>query len=445
MKSIFEINGNKFEFEHDPGMTLLDLLRREGYFGAKYGGCDHGECGACAILLDGVPVNSCTMLAAQAMGHKIETIEGIGQHPEQGWKKTEGLHPIQQAFIETGAIQCGYCTPAQVMAAKSLLERNNNPTEVEIREAISGVLCRCTGYLKPVQAVMRAAAVLRGESVPPIGEGSITMDDWMAASAGGTNLQSDEAYSPGLPAVTTKVAPKVQITSKTSEFHTVGKPEQKVDSIKLVQGKPAFAADIELRGMLVGKILHSPVAHAKIIKIDTSKARALEGVAAVLTWSDIPRVVYSTAGQSDPIPGPLDMFSLDNRVRFVGDRADRRIPKSLVERMAWAEAETASNARIDLFVAFNYGSRDEIVRAAAEYQGGGEKEFNKLIGQTGLRDPDLLIRTSGEQRISNFLLWQCAYSEFVFHDALWPDFTRDDLRSCLDEYTARERRFGGRK
>lgn len=133
------------------------------------------------------------------------------------------------------------------------------------------------------------------------------------------------------------------------------------------------------------------------------------------------------------------------RMRFIGDRADRRIPKSLVERMAWAEAETADNDRIDLFVAFNYGSRDEIVRMAGEYQGGGEKEFNKLIGHSGLRDPDLLIRTSGEQRISNFLLWQCAYSEFVFHDALWPDFTREDLRSCLDEYTARERRFGGRK
>jgi len=320
MKSAFEINGNKLEFDHDPGMTLLDLLRREGYFGAKYGGCDHGECGVCAILLDGVPVNSCTMLAAQAMGHLIETIEGIGQHPEQGWKKTEGLHPIQLAFVETGAIQCGYCTPAQVLAAKSLLERNDNPTEVEIREAISGVLCRCTGYLKPIQAVMRAAAVLRGESVPPIGESSITIDKWISASDGDTNSQADEVNSPGLTAVTTKVSPKVQITKKTSEFHTVGKPEPKVDAVKLVQGKPAFSADIELRGMLVGKILHSPVAHAKIIKIDTSKARALEGVAAVLTWLDIPRVVYSTAGQSDPIPGPLDMFSLDNRVRFVGDR-----------------------------------------------------------------------------------------------------------------------------
>ncbi|GAP22962.1 molybdopterin-dependent oxidoreductase [Leptolinea tardivitalis] len=319
MISRFSINGIQKDFEYEPGITLLQLLRREGYFGAKYGGCSNGECGACAILLDGVPVNSCRILAAQAVGHLIETIEGIGKHPEQGWKKTEGLHPIQKAFIETGAIQCGYCTPAQVLAAKSLLERNINPTEEEIREALSGVLCRCTGYLKPIQAVMRAAAVLRGEPVPEIGEGSISVDDW-STSPKDVDHGKSTAETNGHAGVSTKVSPKVHITTKTREYHAVGKSEPKLDAVKLVQGKPAFTSDIELRGMLVGKILHSHVAHAKIRKIDTSKAKALKGVAAVLTWQDIPRVVYSTAGQSDPIPGPLDMFSLDSRVRFVGDR-----------------------------------------------------------------------------------------------------------------------------
>lgn len=101
----------------------------------------------------------------------------------------------------------------------------------------------------------------------------------------------------------------------------VGKPEPKVDAVKLAQGKPAFTADVELRGLLHAKVLHSPHAHARIKKIDASKAKALPGVAAVLTWQDIPRLVYSTAGQSDPIPGPLDSFSLDNKMRFVGDRA----------------------------------------------------------------------------------------------------------------------------
>src|ERR687892_475192 len=114
--------------------------------------------------------------------------------------------------------------------------------------------------------------------------------------------------------------PKVIITPQTETYQTVGKPEKKVDAVKLVQGKPAFTADIDIRGMLYARVLRSPHAHARITRIDTSKARELKGVAAVLTWQDIPRVVYSTAGQSDPIPGPLDAFSLDHKVRFVGDR-----------------------------------------------------------------------------------------------------------------------------
>lgn len=132
------------------------------------------------------------------------------------------------------------------------------------------------------------------------------------------------------------------------------------------------------------------------------------------------------------------------RMRFIGDRTDRRIPKRLVGLMDEAEAATSGNTTIDLFVAFNYGSRDEIVRAAAQFSGGGEEAFSKLVGDPLQRDPDLLIRTSGEQRISNFLLWQCAYSELVFHDALWPDFSRSDFEGCLNEFSDRDRRFGGR-
>ena len=118
----------------------------------------------------------------------------------------------------------------------------------------------------------------------------------------------------------TSVMPRIQVAPKTASLKTVGKPEPKVDAVKLAQGKPAFAADIEMRGMLHAKMLKSPHAHAIIKSIDASKARALPGVAAVLTYEDIPRVAYSTAGQSDPIPGPLDCFSLDKKVRFVGDR-----------------------------------------------------------------------------------------------------------------------------
>jgi len=277
-----KINSDVLQIEVQPGESLSSVLRRNGYFGVKHG-CEDGQCGACAILLDGRPVNSCLVLAAQAEGHAIRTIEGLGSHPDQGWKKTDGLSPVQKAFVETGAIQCGYCTPAQVLAATSLLERNIHPTEDAVRDALSGVLCRCTGYVKPVQAVLRAAQYLRGEPV-------------------------DE------------IIPQVVTTPQTKEFTSVGKSEIKLDAVKLVQGKPAFTGDIELRGMLFAKVLHSPVAHARIKKIETSVARTLPGVAAVLTWKDLPRVVYSTAGQSDPIPGPLDAFSLDNKVRFVGDR-----------------------------------------------------------------------------------------------------------------------------
>jgi len=162
MEIHLRINDTEAEVIASPGETLLTTLRGLGYFGAKHG-CESGECGACTVLLDGRPVNSCILLTAQAEGHTIETIEALGQHPEQGWKTTAGLHPIQRAFVESGAIQCGYCTPAQVLAARHLLDHNLHPDEKDIRSALSGVLCRCTGYKKPVQAVWRAAAILRGK------------------------------------------------------------------------------------------------------------------------------------------------------------------------------------------------------------------------------------------------------------------------------------------
>ncbi len=160
-----EINGTSLDVEISPSDTLFAVLRRLGYHGVKFGD-EQGLTGADTVLLDGRPVNSGSLLAAQAEGHLIVTIEGLGEHPDQGWRKTGGLHPLQLAFIETGAIQCGYCTPAQILAAKALLDKNPNPTETEVRQAIAGVLCRCTGYTKPVQAILRAAAVLRGEQVP---------------------------------------------------------------------------------------------------------------------------------------------------------------------------------------------------------------------------------------------------------------------------------------
>jgi putative selenate reductase molybdopterin-binding subunit len=314
MNITLKINGSEHTVDTAPSTTLLAAVRGLGFFGIKFGD-EQGLSGSDTVLLDGKPVNAGSMLAAQAEEHNIVTIEALGENPEMGWRKTEGLHPLQLAFVESGAIQCGYCTPAQILAAKALLDRNPNPSEKQVRDAIAGVLCRCTGYLKPVQAILKAAAVMRGDT--EVGEQLSASNDPFAfptpPAAHGLDLPSPSFIS-------TNVMPKVVVTPQTQTYQTVGKPEKKVDAIKLVQGKPAFTADIDMRGMLYARVLRSPHAHARIVNIDASKARALQGVAAVLTWQDIPRVVYSTAGQSDPIPGPLDTFSLDNKVRFVGDR-----------------------------------------------------------------------------------------------------------------------------
>ncbi len=320
------INGVAHPIEISPGDTLLKALRSLGYFGVKHG-CETGECGACTVLLDNKPINACIFLAAQAEGHHLETIESVGEHPQQGWKTTSGLHPIQEAFVDSGAIQCGFCTPAMILAGKELLNREPNPSEAEIREAFSGILCRCTGYKKPIQAILRAAAAARGEEIEPF-EGRIPAsfdflshdDDSSTGFDSSLSVHDRDGPDGGEVIASTRVMPRILVTPEIESWQRVGKPERKVDAVKLVQGKPAFASDLEKRSMLVAKVLHSPVAHARIKHIDKSKALAMPGVAAVLTWQDIPRVVYSTAGQSDPIPGPLDSFSLDNKVRFVGDR-----------------------------------------------------------------------------------------------------------------------------
>jgi undecaprenyl diphosphate synthase len=130
------------------------------------------------------------------------------------------------------------------------------------------------------------------------------------------------------------------------------------------------------------------------------------------------------------------------RMRFIGRR--ERVAPALLQQMDWAEAETSHNDRITLFVAFNYGGRAEIVDAAARFGGGSEEDFRRLLYAPDMHDPDVVIRTSGEQRMSNYLLWQSAYSELVFSDELWPDFSREAFRAALDEYAARVRRFGGR-
>jgi carbon-monoxide dehydrogenase small subunit len=147
------VNGDPAEFLADPRETLLDALRDQlGLTGTKEG-CGTGDCGACSVIVDGVLVCSCLMLAAEAEGKKVETIEGMAG---------EELHPLQRQFIEHAALQCGFCTPGILVAAKALLERNPDPTDTEIRYWLAGNLCRCTGYDKIIRAVQDAAAEMRG-------------------------------------------------------------------------------------------------------------------------------------------------------------------------------------------------------------------------------------------------------------------------------------------
>ena len=142
------VNGEDYELMIAPQRTLLEVLREDLELTGTKEGCEDGTCGACTVLLDDKPIRSCLLLAVEAEGKDILTVEGLAQG--------ERLHPLQEAFINNGAIQCGFCTPGMILTAKALLDENPSPTEDEIREAICGVLCRCTGYIKIVEAIMAA-------------------------------------------------------------------------------------------------------------------------------------------------------------------------------------------------------------------------------------------------------------------------------------------------
>jgi carbon-monoxide dehydrogenase small subunit len=159
MKVALDVNGEMRTAEVEPRKTLLDTLREDlGLVGTR-AGCEHGVCGACTVLLDGAPVRACLILAAQADGYAITTVEGIAPAPGE-------LSVVQDAFCETHGLQCGYCTPGMVLAAHALLARNRQPTREDIVEAISGNICRCTGYGQIVEAIEHAAERMRGANVP---------------------------------------------------------------------------------------------------------------------------------------------------------------------------------------------------------------------------------------------------------------------------------------
>lgn len=149
------INGEEHDVLARPGESLLDVLRNRLYLTGTKQGCNEGDCGACTVIMEGRPVNACLVLAAEAVGQKILTVEGLANGSK--------LHPLQESFLKHGGFQCGFCTPGMLMSAKALLEANPDPTDEEIKQGISGNLCRCTGYAKIVESIREAARVIRGE------------------------------------------------------------------------------------------------------------------------------------------------------------------------------------------------------------------------------------------------------------------------------------------
>jgi len=220
-------------------------------------------------------------------------------------------------------------------------------------------------------------------------------------------------------------------------------------------GRPRYVAIITDGNGRWATARDLPVVEGHKAGADTVKARLRD--AAEFGIRELTVYSFSTENWSRPaeeVTGLMRMFSQrilsetpelkeeGVRMRFIGRRD--RVAGALLEQMDWAEAETAANDTITLYVAFNYGGRAEILDAAARFDGGGEEAFRALLYAPEMHDPDLIFRTSGEQRMSNYLLWQSAYAELVFRDELWPDFSREAFAAALDEYAGRRRRFGGR-
>jgi len=300
------INGEQKQWTVGHRDMLLNVLRDHHYLSVKQG-CDTGDCGICTVVVNGDPVRSCMTRAVEVAGKSVLTTEGLAQDGH--------LHPIQEAFIETGGVQCGFCTPGKMMTAKAFLDKNPDPSVDEVREAMGGVLCRCTGYVRTNDAVLRAAKKLRGEEVPSLTPVRFKLADLEEIK----DVALPEAYQ-RKDGDRTPLPPVIITPPDMPETAVVGNAEVKVDARKLALGRPVYAFDKYVDGMLYGALLTSPHAHARIIDIDASKAEALPGVHAVLTYKNVDRVKYASGGQSPPQPPPYDQVMFDNKVRHVGDR-----------------------------------------------------------------------------------------------------------------------------
>ena len=260
------VNGTRHEIDVAGGEMLSDVLRlRLGLTGTKIG-CNEAECGSCTVLLDGDPVLACTLPALKAEGKRVRTIEGLATR--------DRLHPLQEAFVAYGAVQCGFCIPGQIMAAVPLLEANPGASEDEIRHALKDTLCRCAGYPTIIRAV-RAA---------------------------GRSLQTGAAVEP--PAL-----------EETQAMESVGRVMPRPDAVAKVTGTALYTDDFAYPGMLVGRALRAGVPHATLVRLDVAAARALPGVAAVLTASDIP----GDHNHGLVVKDWPALVGVGEKVRYVGD------------------------------------------------------------------------------------------------------------------------------
>jgi 4-hydroxybenzoyl-CoA reductase subunit alpha len=262
------VNGRKHVLGVKPNTTLQDLIRERLNLTGTKKGCELGECGACTVLLDGQPVNSCMVLAISANGKQVTTIEGLGENGD--------LHPLQKSFIKHGALQCGFCTPGMILSAKALIDLDPEPTEEAIRRALGGNLCRCAAYSRIIRAVQAWKEFI------------------------------------DVPLDTRPKTPDERDQSR--DLAVVGHGVTRADAPDKVSGRAVYTSDIRLPGMVFGKILTSPIPHGRILGIDTSRARELPGVLDVITGADVPDVAYGVS------PARHDEYVLaKDRVRYVGD------------------------------------------------------------------------------------------------------------------------------
>jgi putative selenate reductase molybdopterin-binding subunit len=261
-RTIYNVNGQLFSAEPQPGQCLRTFLRDRGVFGVKKG-CDAGDCGACTVWLDGKPIHSCLMPAFRAAGRVVTTIEGLAQTTLDGLTQPRALHPMQRAFLDAQAFQCGYCAAGMIMTAAALDEAQR----ADLPHALKGNLCRCTGYRAIEDAL----------------NGVTSIEEDVAGRACGTSVPNPFAEG-------------------------------------IVTGRARYTMDVAVEGLLHLKVLRSPHAHARIVSIDRAKALTVPGVVAIFTWEDVPRRLYSTAIHEDHLVDPDDTYVLDNVVRFVGQR-----------------------------------------------------------------------------------------------------------------------------